>query len=119
MQWIVTTAGSASSALIAPSFTVMRLPPFLGNRASRLIKAPKLYGKWSFDGVKVDDTSLTDHIAIHPIIVPHSAGRFQKKRFRKVKCPIIERLVNGLMFKGRSNGKKLLATRGKSAGKPE
>src|SRR3989338_5392007 len=75
------------------------------------IKNPKLFGKWSFDGVKVDDASLTDHIAIHPVFVPHSSGRFQKKRFRKVKCPIVERLVNGLMFKMRSNGKKLLAVR--------
>merc|ERR1712037_496159 len=41
------------------------------------------------------------------IYVPHSA----KKRFRKAKCPVVERLVNGLMFKGRGNGKKLLATR--------
>ena len=46
-----------------------------------------------------------------PVFVPHSAGRWQKKRFRKVKCPIVERLVNGLMFTGRSNGKKLLAGR--------
>jgi len=75
------------------------------------LKAPKLFGKWSFEGVKVDDTSLTDHIAIHPVYVPHSSGRFQKKRFRKIKCPIVERLVNGLMFTGRSNGKKLLAAR--------
>merc|ERR1712169_78313 len=66
---------------------------------------------WSFEGVKVDDTSLTDQIAIHPVYVPHSSGRFQKKRFRKVKCPIVERLVNGLMFKMRSQGKKLLAVR--------
>ena len=75
------------------------------------IKAPKLFGKWSFEGIKVDDTSLSDHIAVNPVFVPHSSGRFQKKRFRKLKCPAVERLVNGLMFKGRSNGKKLLALR--------
>jgi len=74
-------------------------------------KAPKLFGKWSFEGIKCDDTSLTDHIAITPVFVPHSSGRFQKKRFRKIKCPVVERLVNGLMFKGRGNGKKLLAAR--------
>ena len=75
------------------------------------VKAPKLFGKWSFDGVAVADSSLSDHISTSAVFVPHSAGRFQKKRFRKTKCPIVERLVNGLMFKGRSNGKKLLATR--------
>ena len=74
-------------------------------------KAAKLFGKWSFEGIKVDDTSLSDHIAVHPVYVAHSAGRFQKKRFHKLKCPAVERLVNGLMFKGRSNGKKLLAAR--------
>jgi len=33
------------------------------------------------------------------------------KRFRKVSCPIVERLVCALMFHGRNNGKKLLAVR--------
>ena len=75
------------------------------------IKAPKLFGKWSFEGVKVDDTSVSDQICISPVYVPHSSGRYQKKRFRKIKCPIVERLCNGLMFKMRSNGKKLLANR--------
>jgi small subunit ribosomal protein S5e len=40
---------------------------------------------------------------------PHTAGRFQTKRFRKAQCPIVERLVNSLMMHGRNNGKKLLA----------
>lgn len=33
------------------------------------------------------------------------------KRFRKVSCPIVERLVCSLMFHGRNNGKKLMAVR--------
>lgn len=33
------------------------------------------------------------------------------KRFRKALCPIVERLCNSLMRKGRNNGKKLLAVR--------
>lgn len=43
--------------------------------------------------------------------VPHSAGRYQTKRFRKAQCPIVERLVCSLMMHGRNNGKKLIAVR--------
>lgn len=30
---------------------------------------------------------------------------------RRFQCPIVERLVNALMFKGRNNGKKMMAVR--------
>lgn len=43
--------------------------------------------------------------------VPHSAGRYAAKRFRKAQCPIVERLTNSLMMHGRNNGKKLMAVR--------
>ncbi len=36
--------------------------------------------------------------------LPHTAGRYQVKRFRKALCPIVERLANALMRKGRNNG---------------
>jgi len=39
--------------------------------------------------------------------VPHSAGRFQAKRFKKAQCPIVERLTNSIMMHGRNNGKKV------------
>ena len=42
------------------------------------------------------------------IIVPHISERYQIKRIRKTKCPIIERLTNSLMYQGRNNGKKCL-----------
>ena len=74
-------------------------------------KTPKLFNKWSFDDLQVADLSLVDYIATTPVYTAHSGGRWQKKRFHKARCPIVERLVNGLMFKGRSNGKKLLAVR--------
>lgn len=45
------------------------------------------------------------------VFVPHTAGRYQIKRFRKAQCPIVERLVNSLMRKGRNNGKKTLGVR--------
>jgi small subunit ribosomal protein S5e len=45
------------------------------------------------------------------VYIPHSAGRYAVKRFRKANCPIIERLTNSLMMHGRNNGKKLMAVR--------
>lgn len=41
--------------------------------------------------------------------MPHTARRYQAKRFRKAQCPIVERLTNSLMMHGRNNGKKLMA----------
>jgi small subunit ribosomal protein S5e len=55
-----------------------------------------------------------DYIAVkekYARYLPHSAGRFAVKRFRKAQCPIVERLTNSLMMHGRNNGKKLMAVR--------
>lgn len=44
--------------------------------------------------LQVTDISLEDYIAVKPkfaVYVPHTAGRYQKKRFRKAQCPIVER----------------------------
>ncbi|XP_062567833.1 small ribosomal subunit protein uS7-like, partial [Saccostrea cucullata] len=74
----------------------------------------KLFGKWSSDDVQVSDISLTDYIAVkekYAKYLPHSAGRYQVKRFRKSQCPIVERLTCSLMMHGRNNGKKLLTAR--------
>jgi len=74
----------------------------------------KLFGRWSFDDIEVRDISLVDYIACkgdHATYLPHTAGRYQKKRFRKASCPIVERLACCLMRKGRNAGKKLMACR--------
>ena len=74
----------------------------------------KLFGKWSFEDITVKDISLEDYIACKPKFaqfLPHSQGRWQKKRFRKAHCPIVERLVCSMMRHGRNNGKKLMAMR--------
>merc|ERR1711966_209432 len=73
-----------------------------------------LFGRWSFEDVEVQDISLQDYIAVgrkYAQYLPHSAGRFQKKRFRKATCPIVERLAVCMMHKGRNNGKKMMAMR--------
>lgn len=54
---------------------------------------------------------ITATAAKHPTYMPHTAGRYQAKRFRKAQCPIVERLTNSLMMHGRNNGKKLMAVR--------
>jgi len=76
---------------------------------------PKLFGKWSYEDIKIDDETLADHISIRTakakVFTPHTAGRWQKKRFHKTYCPIVERLVVALMYHGRNNGKKLMAVR--------
>jgi hypothetical protein len=57
---------------------------------------------------------LQDYIAVkekNAKYLPHSAGRYAAKRFRKAQCPIVERLTNSLMMHGRNNGKKLMAVR--------
>jgi len=73
----------------------------------------RVFGKWSGAEVQISDMSLEDYIlgAKKPKFLPHSAGRYQVKRFRKASCPIVERLVCSLMFHGRNNGKKLMAVR--------
>merc|ERR1711924_517283 len=74
----------------------------------------KLFGKWSYDDIEVNDMALEDYIAVKPkvaVYVPHTGGRYQAKRFRKAQCPIAERLACSLMMHGRNNGKKLMANR--------
>lgn len=72
-----------------------------------------LFGKWEYN-VKVNDETLQDHISLGAkaqVFIPHTAGRWQKKRFHKTLCPVVERLVTALMYHGRNNGKKLMAVR--------
>mmetsp|Transcript_136118 Transcript_136118/g.422935 ORF Transcript_136118/g.422935 Transcript_136118/m.422935 type:complete len:196 (+) Transcript_136118:21-608(+) len=74
----------------------------------------KLFGKWSFEGLEVNDMSLVDYLAVKQTdakYLPHTAGRYAAKRFRKAQCPLVERLLNSLMMHGRNNGKKVLAVR--------
>lgn len=72
----------------------------------------KLFNKWTYDDVEVKDISLTDYVQIsQPVYIPHTAGRYAAKRFRKAQCPVVERLTNALMMNGRNNGKKLKAVR--------
>jgi small subunit ribosomal protein S7 len=73
---------------------------------SKTKKEVKLFNKWSFSDIKVNDVTLHNYINLKPIIVPHSAGRHEHKRFWKTsKVSIIERFNNRLLSPGFIGGK--------------
>merc|ERR1719446_641708 len=77
---------------------------------------PKLFGKWDYKDIQSSEQALDNYLSCksvkHQVYYPYSAGKFQKKRFQKVNCPITERFVNQLMVgKGTTNGKKQMAVR--------
>merc|ERR1711939_176732 len=61
------------------------------------------------------DSTLAIYIAVHStkskVFVPHTAGRYQLKRFRKAICPLVERVMGSIAYHGRNTGKKLKAMR--------
>nr|UXY87059.1 40S ribosomal protein S5 [Cryptomonas sp.] len=74
----------------------------------------KLFNKWDYKNLKIEDLSLIAHIAINEkfsVYTPHTAGRYASKKFKKSQCPLIERVVCSLMMHGRNSGKKLKAIR--------
>jgi small subunit ribosomal protein S5e len=55
----------------------------------------KLFNRWDSADVEVKDISLTDYVQVrNAILLPHTAGRYAAKQFRKAQMPIVERLVN-------------------------
>jgi small subunit ribosomal protein S7 len=69
----------------------------------------KLFGKWSFEEIKLDDPGLQQYLSLKPVYVPHSMGRHEHGKFHKAKVSIVERLINNLMRPGSSAGKKTRA----------
>jgi len=77
---------------------------------------PKLFGKWEYKDIKSSEMALENYLSVKAtkaqVYFPYSAGKYQKKRFQKVNCPISERFTNQLMVgKGTTNGKKQMAVR--------
>lgn len=73
-------------------------------------EAIKLFGKWDFKEIQVRDAGLQRYISLKPMVIPHSMGRHEHKRFRKANLNIVERLINNLMRPGKNAGKKARAT---------
>lgn len=77
---------------------------------------PKLFGKWSYEGLQSPDNSLSNYLQVKPVrqqvFVPYTAGRYQQRRFKKAQCPIVERMTCMVMTSGhRNNGKKQKAVK--------
>jgi small subunit ribosomal protein S7 len=70
----------------------------------------KLFQKWTFKEITVQDIGLQRYLNLTPMVAPHSMGRHEHQRFRKAKVNIVERLINGLMRGGKNSGKKAKAT---------
>jgi len=70
----------------------------------------KLFQKWTFQDVKVQDIGLQRYLNLTPMTTPHSMGRHEHQRFRKASVNIVERLINGLMRPGKNSGKKAKAS---------
>jgi small subunit ribosomal protein S7 len=66
----------------------------------------KLFGKWGYSGIQVNDLGLQRYVSLRPTYTPHSMGRHEHGRFRKAQVNVVERLVNNLMRPGKNAGKK-------------
>lgn len=69
----------------------------------------KLFEKYSFDGVVVNDLGLKNIISLKPVIVPKTSGRLSQQRLARARMSIVERLISHLMVPGH-RGKKHLRT---------
>merc|ERR1711941_106866 len=83
--------------------------------SSNFATRPKLFGKWAYEDIKVSDSTMEIYVSVHTsknrVFVPHTAGRYQLKRFRKASMPLVERLMGTVAYHGRNTGKKLKAMR--------
>jgi small subunit ribosomal protein S7 len=70
----------------------------------------KLFQKWTFKEIKVEDIGLQRYLNLTPMVAPHSMGRHEHQRFRKAKVNVVERLINNLMRPGKNAGKKAKTT---------
>ena len=68
---------------------------------SKTKKEIKLFNKWSFENIDIRDPTLVNYINLKPIIIPHSSGRHEHKRFWKSsKVSVLERFTNRLLSPG-------------------
>jgi len=76
---------------------------------------PLLFGKWNYEELNITDKTMEIYVSVHTskqkVFVPHTAGRYQLKRFRKASMPLVERLMGTVAYHGRNTGKKLKAMR--------
>lgn len=76
----------------------------------------KAFGRWSSEGIKVNDVGLVDYINLNTTLVPRTGARYAGQKFYKSRTFIVERLINKLMVAGHK-GKKHRITSYTSTGK--
>lgn len=76
----------------------------------------KLFNRWGFENVEVQDLGLKPYINLNPVLIPKTGGRHTQKQFYKSKMNIVERLANKIMVPGH-RGKKHLISSGRNTGK--
>ena len=59
-----------------------------------------LWDRWDLTAVKVGDPGLQTVINLKPMLVPHSGGRHEHKKFGKTRVNIVERLANEMQHYG-------------------
>ncbi len=74
-----------------------------------------LWNRWDVTGVEIEDQGLQNVISLRPVLVPHSGGRHEHKKFAKTRVNIVERLVNHMMH----FGKKYAKNTGRMGGKKQ
>jgi small subunit ribosomal protein S7 len=72
-----------------------------------------LWERWDLTGVKIEDPGLQTVISLRPVLIPHSGGRHEHKKFGKTRINIVERLVNQMSH----FGKKFAKNTGRMGGK--
>jgi small subunit ribosomal protein S7 len=77
--------------------------------SKQVVQEVKLFGKWPFGGIEIQDLGLKRYVSLRPAFTPQSMGRHEHGRFRKAEINVVERLVNDLMRPGRAAGKKAWA----------
>jgi len=78
----------------------------------------KLFNKYDFDGIVVEDETLKKYIHLDPIVFPHTFGRIGRRK-QGMKKNVVEKLINKLMRGG--TGEKIsgrvIRTQGQLQGK--
>jgi small subunit ribosomal protein S7 len=64
-----------------------------------------LWERWDLTGVKIEDPGLQNVINLKPMLVPHSGGRHEHKKFGKTRVNLVERLVNEMQHFGKKYAK--------------
>ena len=61
----------------------------------------KLFNRWTFEGLEVKELSMQSYINLTPVIIPHSGGKHEHKRFWKTThVSFVERFINKMMAPG-------------------